>query len=130
MPYRFWWTTAMKWCSVPCKVSFKDIIEYGGRRLCGDRRSRQLPADAGNDQRQITPRTRAIIINTPNNPSGAVLNRRISGDPAAGAQARHLCDRRPMLRLPEFHAAAVSAGSITDVKQHLVIIGSLSRPTP
>ena len=25
-------------------------------------------------ERQITPRTRAIIINTPNNPSGAVLN--------------------------------------------------------
>ena len=56
---------------------------------------------------QITPRTRAIIINTPNNPSGAVLN---PADFQAILRLAHkrgiyvICRR--MLRLPEFYAAA------------------------
>ena len=95
---------------VPYWVSFKDIIEYAGGKCVF------VETDEADNFRltpemiesQITPRTRAIIINTPEQSQrrGAGSSRFL-GDPAAGAQARYLCHCRRMLRLPEFHAAAV-----------------------
>src|SRR5499427_3498414 len=60
---------------VPYWVSFKDIIEYA----CG--KCVYVETEEANGfsltpetiEREITPRTRAIIVNSPNNPSGAVL---------------------------------------------------------
>src|SRR5260221_7117367 len=61
---------------VPYWVSFKDIIEYAGGRCVfvetDEAENFRLTPEM--IERQITPRTRAIIINTPNNPSGAVLD--------------------------------------------------------
>src|SRR5437588_12069187 len=61
---------------VPYWVSFKDIIEYAGGRCVyvetSEENGFQLSAEM--IERHVTPRTRAIIINSPNNPSGAVLD--------------------------------------------------------
>src|SRR5689334_2255946 len=61
---------------VPYWVSFKDIIEYAGGKCVFVETSeadnfRLTPEMV---EQSITPRTRAIIINSPNNPSGAVLS--------------------------------------------------------
>jgi aspartate aminotransferase len=115
---------------VPYWVSFKDIIEYAGGKCVyveteeadGFRLTSEMI------ERHITPRTRAIILNSPNNPSGAVL------DPA---------DFTAVLRVAHKHGIYViadecyvyldytgynfSAGSITDVREHVIIVGSLSK---
>src|SRR5437588_13019061 len=61
---------------VPYWVSFKDIIEYAGGKCVYVETSEdsgfQLTAEM--IERHVTSRTRAIIINSPNNPSGAVLD--------------------------------------------------------
>ena len=115
---------------VPYWVSFKDIIEYAGGKCAF------VETDEADNfrltpemiERQITPRTRAIIINTPNNPSGAVLN------PADFQAILRLAHKRGIYVIADecyvylnFTPRRFSAGSITDAKQHLVIIGSLSK---
>src|SRR5258708_3699189 len=115
---------------VPYWVSFKDIIEYAGGRCVfvetDEAENFRLTPEM--IERQITPRTRAIIINSPNNPSGGVL------DPAdfspilrlAPPRGRYVVSHERYVYL-NFTPRRFSAGSITDVKQHLVIIGSLSK---
>jgi aspartate aminotransferase len=115
---------------VPYWVSFKDIIEYAGGKCVF------VETDEADNfrltpemiERQITPRTRAIIINTPNNPSGAVLN------PADFSAILRLAHQRGIYVIADecyvylnFTGRRFSAGSMSDVKQHLVIIGSLSK---
>jgi len=115
---------------VPYWVSFKDIIEYAGGKCAF------VETDEADNfrltpemiERQITPRTRAIIINTPNNPSGAVLN------PADFSAILRMAHQRGIYVIADecyvylnFTARRFSAGSITDAKQHLVIVGSLSK---
>src|SRR5437764_11791501 len=61
---------------VPYWVSFKDIIEYAGGKCVyvetDEAAGFQLTAEM--IEQNITPRTRAIILNSPNNPSGAVFD--------------------------------------------------------
>ena len=72
-------------------------------------------------------RTRAIIINTPNNPSGAVLA------PADFSAILRLAHQRGIYVIADEcyvylnFTRRFSAGSLTEVKQHLVIVGSLSK---
>src|ERR1041384_2347470 len=115
---------------VPYWVSFKDIIEYAGGKCVfvetDEAENFRLTPEM--IERQITPRTRAIIINSPNNPSGAVL------DPADFSAILRMAHQRGIYVIADecyvylnFTARKFSAGSITDAKQHLVIIGSLSK---
>src|SRR5437588_6391588 len=61
---------------VPYWVSFKDIVEYAGGACVyvhtDEDDNFRLTAEMIEDA--ITPRTRAIILNTPCNPSGAVMD--------------------------------------------------------
>jgi aspartate aminotransferase len=115
---------------VPYWVSFKDIIEYaGGKCVFVDTdEAENFRLTPEMIERQITPRTRAIIINTPNNPSGAVLA------PADFSAILRLAHKRGIYVIADecyvylnFTPQRFSAGSATDVKQHLVIVGSLSK---
>ncbi len=60
---------------VPYWVSFKDIIQYAGGKVVyletEERESFRITADA--IERAITPRTKAIILNSPSNPAGSVV---------------------------------------------------------
>src|SRR5438477_1371823 len=60
---------------VPYWVSFKDIIEYAGGRCVmvetDEAKNFRLTAQMVEDA--VTPRTKAIILNSPNNPSGGVM---------------------------------------------------------
>src|SRR5690242_5906800 len=115
---------------VPYWVSFKDIIEYGGGKCVyvdtDESEGFRLTPDM--IERRITPRTRAIILNSPNNPSGAVL------DPEDFASILRLAHRRGIYVISDecyvylnYTGQEFSAGSVRDAKEHLVIVGSLSK---
>jgi len=115
---------------VPYWVSFKDIIEYAGGRCIYAETSEadgfRLTAEM--IERKVTPRTRAIIVNTPNNPSGAVMA------PEDFTSILRLAHQRGIYVIADecyvylnFTGRNFSAGSVTGAREHLVIVGSLSK---
>ena len=60
---------------VPYWVSFKDIIQYAGGKvvLVESKEEENFRITAKMIEAAITPKTKAIILNTPSNPSGAVV---------------------------------------------------------
>lgn len=115
---------------VPYWVSFKDIIEYAGGKCvyveCDESKDFALTAEI--IERAITPRTKAIILNSPSNPSGAVMPPR---DMEAIVRLAH--ERGIYVIADEcyvylnFTGERGSVGRFTEAKEHLVIIGSLSK---
>jgi aspartate aminotransferase len=115
---------------VPYWVSFKDIIEYAGGKVVyvqSDERD-DFRITAKMIEAAITPKTKAIILNTPSNPSGAVVS---AADLEAIVRMAHA--RGIYLLLDECYAyltytgKPVSGGTFTDCKEHVVILGSLSK---
>lgn len=115
---------------VPYWVSFKDIIEYGGGKCVYVETDEQegFRLTAGMIERNITPRTRAIILNSPNNPSGAVM------DPEDFTAILRLAHKRGIYVIADecyvylnYSGGSFSAGSVREVKEHLIIAGSLSK---
>jgi aspartate aminotransferase len=115
---------------VPYWVSFKDIIEYGGGKCVyvATDESEGFSLTPETIEREITPRTRAIILNSPNNPSGAVMT------PEDFAAILRLAHKRGIYVIADecyvylnYTGRDFSAGSVTDAREHLVIAGSLSK---
>src|SRR6202044_548442 len=115
---------------VPYWVSFKDIVQYAGGKVVyletSEAENFRITADA--IEAAITPKTKAIILNSPSNPSGAVVS------PADLERIVRLAHQRGIwLLLDEcyvylqYTGALVSGGSFTDCKDHLVVLGSLSK---
>jgi aspartate aminotransferase len=115
---------------VPYWVSFKDIIRYAGGEPV------YIPTDEAHDfqltahmvERAITPQTKMIILNSPNNPSGSVMS------PEDMTAVLRLAHERGIYVVSDecyvylnFTGRLFSAGSVTDVKERLLIIGSLSK---
>jgi aspartate aminotransferase len=115
---------------VPYWVSFKDIIQYAGGKVVyletSEAESFRITADA--IEQAITPRTKAIILNSPSNPAGSVVT---AQDLERIVRVAH--DRGIFLLLDEcyvylnYAGKPVSGGSFTWAKEHLVILGSLSK---
>src|SRR5271170_5295854 len=115
---------------VPYWVSFKDIIQYAGGKVVflktGEAENFRITADA--IERAITPRTKAIILNSPSNPAGSVVS---PGDLERIVRLAH--ERGIYLLLDEcyvylqYTGALVSGGSFTDCKEHVIVLGSLSK---
>jgi aspartate aminotransferase len=115
---------------VPYWVSFKDIIQYAGGKVVlveSDERE-DFRITAKMIEAAITPKTKAIILNTPSNPSGAVVS---PADLEAIVRLAHA--RGIYVLLDEcyvyltYTGAPVSGGTFTDCKDHVVILGSLSK---
>ena len=114
----------------PYWVSFKDIVRYAGGEPV------YLPTDERHDfaltadmvERAITPRTKVILLNSPNNPSGAVMK---PEDMTALLKLTH--DRGIYVVSDEcyvylnYTGRLFSAGSVHEVKERLIVIGSLSK---
>jgi aspartate aminotransferase len=115
---------------VPYWVSFKDIIQYAGGKVVfletSEAENFRITADA--IEKAITPRTKAIILNSPSNPAGSVVS---AEDLERIVHLAH--DRGIFLLLDEcyvylnYAGKPVSGGSFTWAKEHLVILGSLSK---
>ncbi len=115
---------------VPYWVSYKDIIEFvGGVPVfvqTAEADNFRITAEA--IEAAITPKTKAIILNTPSNPSGAVL-------PAEDLYAivRLAYKKGIFVLLDEcyvylsFNGDAISGASITEAKEHVIVLGSLSK---
>src|SRR3954470_9170405 len=79
--------------------------------------------------RALTPRTRVVVVNSPNNPSGAVLD-----DEEFGRIAK-LCREKDVLLLSDECYShflydgrkPFSVASHTDLKSHIIIAGSISK---
>ncbi len=76
----------------------------------------------------ITPKTKAIVLNTPSNPSGAVVS---PEDLEAIVRTAHKRDIFVLLDecyvYLNFTGNIVSGGSFLDCKEHVVVLGSLSK---
>lgn len=115
---------------VPYWVSFKDIIQYAGGKvvLVEGQEAEDFRITAKMIEAAITPKTKAIILNTPSNPSGAVVS---AEDLEAIVRLAH---RRGIFVLLDecyvyltYTGEVVSGASFTDCKEHIVVLGSLSK---
>ena len=115
---------------VPYWVSFKDIIQYAGGKVVfletQEAENFRITADA--IEKAITPRTKAIILNSPSNPAGSVVS------PADLERIVRLAHERVIYLLLDecyvylqYTGALVSGGSFTDCKEHIIVLGSLSK---
>ncbi len=115
---------------VPYWVSFKDIIQYAGGKVVfletSEAENFRITADA--IEKAVTPRTKAIILNSPSNPAGSVVS---AEDLERIVHLAH--ERGIYLLLDEcyvylnYTGKAVSGGSYTFAKDHIVVLGSLSK---
>ncbi len=115
---------------VPYWVSYKDIVQYAGAQcvFVAAQEAENFRVTAEAIERAITPRTKAIILNSPSNPSGAVVS------PADLERIVRLAHERGIWVLLDecyvylqYTGALVSGGSFTDAKEHVVVLGSLSK---
>jgi aspartate aminotransferase len=115
----------------PYWVSFPDIVRFvGGRPVFVETaESDGFRLTANMLSRAITPRTRMVIANSPNNPSGAVI------DDEELVRIAKLCkDRDIYLLVDECYAYFLydnrklfSLGSQPELKSNVIIAGSLSK---
>ena len=115
---------------VPYWVSYKDIVQYGGGKAVfletEEAENFRITADA--IEKTITPRTKAIMLNSPSNPAGSVVS------PADLERIVRLAHERGIYLLLDecyvylqYTGALVSGGSFTDCKEHILVLGSLSK---
>ncbi len=114
---------------VPYWVSFLDIIHYadGKAVFLETEEAENFTVKADAVEKLITPRTRMIVVNSPNNPSGAVVPRE---------EMERLLDvavRHKILLLSDecycqflYDDPPFSLGSSND-REHLLLVGSLSK---
>jgi aspartate aminotransferase len=115
---------------VPYWVSFKDIIQYAGGKVVylETEEAESFRITAAAIEALITPKTKAIILNSPSNPAGNVIS---GADLERIVRVAH--ERGIYLILDEcyvylnYEAKPVSAGAFGWAKEHMVVLGSLSK---
>jgi aspartate aminotransferase len=115
----------------PYWVSFADIARFVGANVifANTREDEGFRLTAAMLEKVITPKTRLIVANSPNNPSGAVI------DDAEFIKIAELCRRYDIYLLSdECYSLFLydgrkpfSVGSHPEFKQNLIIAGSLSK---
>jgi aspartate aminotransferase len=115
---------------VPFWVSYKDIIEFAGGTpvFVETNEAENFRVTVEMIERAITPKTKAIILNSPSNPSGAVL-------PTEDVYAIvRLCHERGIYVLLDecyvyltFTGEIISGASVKEAKEHVIVLGSLSK---
>jgi len=115
---------------VPYWVSFKDIIRYAGGQcvLLQSDEGRGFRVTADMVVNLITSRTKAIVLNSPSNPSGAVMS------PEDMTELIRLAQQRGIWVLSDecyvylnYTGKNFSVGSLREYKERIVVLGSLSK---
>lgn len=115
---------------VPYWVSFKDIIRYAGGNpvLLNTDEKENFRVTAAMVEKLITPRTKMIILNSPSNPSGAVMS------PEDQTAIVRLAAERGIWLLSDecyvylnYTGKEFSVGSLQEYRERLLVIGSLSK---
>ena len=115
---------------VPAWVSYKDIIQFAGGVpvFVETNEADDFRVTAAMIEAAMTPRTRAIILNSPSNPSGAIMAKE---DLYSIVRLAH--ERGIYALLDEcyvylcFDGEPVSGASVTECKEHIIVLGSLSK---
>ncbi len=115
----------------PYWVSYPDIVKYTGGRpvIVPTEATDGFCLQAGQVEEAIGPRTRVLIVNSPNNPTGAVI------PPDEIARIGEICCRRGVWLLTDEcyshflygKQRPFSAASLSHLKPHLIVAGSLSK---
>jgi len=115
---------------VPFWVTYKDVVNYAGGKCVF------VPTDEENGftitaamiEAAVTPRTRLMIINSPSNPSGAVLDR------GEFEKILHLCVQRGIYLLTDecychflYEGSPFSIASIPGSKDTVLVAGTMSK---
>lgn len=115
---------------VPYWVTYKDVVNYaGGKCVFVDTKEEDgFALTAAEVERAITPKTRLIMINSPCNPSGAVI------DNAELEKIAYIArDNGIWLMTDEcyshflYDSTPFSAASLPDMKGSVIVAGSLSK---
>ena len=115
---------------VPYWVSFKDIVRYAGGNCVlletAERQGFRVTAEA--IARLVTPRTKLIILNSPTNPSGAVMS------PEDLKEVVRLASERGIWVISDecyvylnYTGQRFSVGGLREYRDRMVIVGSLSK---
>jgi aspartate aminotransferase len=115
---------------VPYWVSFKDIVRYAGGNCVlletAEEQGFRITADM--IARLVTPRTKMIILNSPSNPSGAVMS------PEDMASVIRMATERGIWVISDecyvylnYTPKRFSVGSLREYRERMVIVGSLSK---
>jgi aspartate aminotransferase len=115
---------------VPYWVSFKDMVQYVGGKcvLLKADESQGFRVTAHMLARLITPKTKLIILNSPSNPSGAVMS------PEDMAEVIQMAHQRDIWVISDecyvylnYTAKNFSVGSLTEYRDRFLVVGSLSK---
>jgi aspartate aminotransferase len=115
---------------VPYWVSFKDMVRYvGGNCVLLDAdESQGFRVTAQMVERLITPKTKLIILNSPSNPSGAVMS------PSDMTEVVRLAHERGIWVISDecyvylnYTDKNFSVGSLTEFRDRFLVVGSLSK---
>src|SRR5436305_13782006 len=115
---------------VPYWVSFKDMVRYvGGNCVLLDAdESQNFRVTAQMVERLITPKTKLIILNSPSNPSGAVMS------PVDMTAVIRLAHERGIWVISDecyvylnYTDRNFSVGSLTEYRDRFLVVGSLSK---
>lgn len=115
---------------VPYWVSFKDIVRYAGGNcvLLESDEQQGFRVTAEMVARLVTPRTKLIILNSPSNPSGAVMSMQDQTEIVRFAAERGiwvLSDECYVYL--NYTGRNFSVGSLRDHHERLLVVGSLSK---
>ena len=116
---------------IPCWVSFPDIVKYAGGKpvFIETRQHDGFCLHARDVEAALTPKTRMVIVNSPSNPTGAIL------PDEEFARIAGLCRSRGIwLLTDECYSHFLyggrrpfSAASLPDLKGTVIVCGSLSK---
>ena len=115
---------------VPYWVSFKDIVRYAGGNcvLLETDEKQNFRLTAKMIERMITPRTKLIILNSPSNPSGAVMSPEDLKEVVTAAHDRGIwvVSDECYVYL-NYTGKLFSVGALREFRERMVVIGSLSK---
>jgi aspartate aminotransferase len=115
---------------VPYWVSFKDIVGYAGGNcvLLQSDEAAGFRVTADMVSRLVTPRTKLIILNSPSNPSGAVMS------PEDMTEVVRFAAERGIWVISDecyvylnYTDREFSVGSLNEYRDRMVVVGSLSK---
>ncbi len=114
----------------PYWVSFKDIVNYcGGKCVFVETdETRNYALTPAMVESAITPRTKVILLNSPNNPSGAVISPEDMAAIVEMAAARgiYVISDECYVYL-NYTGRLFSAGTVKSAREHVLVMGSLSK---
>jgi aspartate aminotransferase len=115
---------------VPYWVSFKDIIRYAGGNcvLLQSDESEGFRVTADMVSRLVTPRTKLIILNSPSNPSGAVMSPEDMTEVVRFAAERGIWVMSDECYVYlNYTGREFSVGSLNEFRERMIVVGSLSK---